>query len=56
MAMSYEEEKKDKDKASHKIPKKTRRRTTRTQDCVVLYSHLHHYIELIVIQVRKGGG
>ena len=27
MAMSNEEKKKDKDKASHKIPKKTRRRT-----------------------------
>ena len=44
MAMSNEEKKmkkKDKDKASHKIPKKTRRRTRRLGCSLFTFTSLH---------------
>ena len=41
MAMSNEEEKEDKDKVSHKIPKKTRRRTRRLYCSLFTFTSLH---------------
>ena len=46
--MNHEEEKKDKDKVSHKNPKKIRRRTTGTQVFLVFISQHNHKTRKVV--------